>query len=766
MKHLLTKKNIGLLLLFVLIFLVRYNDGIFTYKIVNNAKDGVYLLGPTFHKIAAIIKSGEIPMRIPEMMGGMPYYNSALFSATYPFYFFSTVEYGVGIELLRTMMLITLLHLCILFLNTTLLLRMSGIEWLYSILGASGIIIAANTLHNVAWIITACGYSWLPLFFAGIIYIFRKPESWLGSIVLGLASVGFLAKPAQTAILTLFFGAIIFLAGAIAHRKQWKQLLPKFIVAGLLVGGVAAVALLQIYIDFDEMMRYTTGGRVVGNTPLPDAAYRADYPLSLASEFLVYKKRLLGPGHFYVGPIFAFFAIVGIALTTLKRKHKNWLFFILFSILIYCLISSFGKNLGFFYINQKIPLINKIRQSVRFMFVGNVAVAYFAALGFRELFANWDTEKRNKYILAGGVLFIGLMLLYQMQVMRYKIPFYAYIFPFFIAAIPVFLKNKWFSFALILMLICANGLIMPEAVYSKAEGRGYTEPPNLASMNILQKISEQPDYEDYRFVSYDNKHLTKHQWGQNALYYSIRTFYSGITPVPNQQHLEIMKGGDDFFNLRYLQGAKWFVYPNKRKPHESLELLYKNKFYSLYENKNAIKKYYTVNKLKKANENWEVTRDEIEKLGEQAKSLAFVAQSDIRQLRTHLKGNKAMKKGQNKLEKIHYSVNEIVLQVKAKDNQILLINEYFDDNWQVKIDGQATEMYKANINQIAIPIESGNHKVELKYRPKFYLFLYYIQKIAFAVIFASFLFFTIKYLRKRVVRDELQVASSESTNNE
>ena len=747
MQHLFTKKNIGLVLLFVLIFLIRYNDGLFSYKIVNNAKDGVYLLGPTFHKIAATIKLGEIPLRIPEMMCGMPYYNNALFSATYPFYFFGTVEYGVGIELLRTMMLITLLHLCILFLNTTLLLRMSGVEWLYSILGASGVIIAANTLHNVTWIITACGYSWLPLFFAGIIYIFRKPESWLGAIVLGLSAVGFLAKPAQTAILTLFFGAIIFFAGAIWHRKQWKQLLPKLIVAGLLVGGVAAVALLQIYMDFGEMMRYTSGGRVVGNVPLPDAAYRADYPLSLASEFFVYKTRLLGPGHFYVGPIFIFFATAGIVLTTLKGKHKNWLFFILFSILIYCLISSFGKNLGFFYINQKIPLINKIRQSVRFMFVGNISITYFAALGFRELFANWDTEKRNKYILAGGVLFIGLILLYQMQVMRYKVPVYAYLLPFLVATIPVFLKNKWFSLALIIMLISANGLIMPEAVYSKAEGRGFTEPPNLASMNILQKISEQPNYQDYRLVSYDNKFLTKHQWGQNALYYDIKTFYSGITPVPNQQHLEVMKGGDNYPNLRRIQGAKWFVYPNKRKPAEGLDLLYKNKIYSVYENKNAIDKYYTVDKLKKADENWEITRDEIEKLDEKATSFAFVEQSDIRELRRHLKESKNAKKGQTKIEETHYSTNKIALEVKTKANKILLINEYFDDNWNLTIDGQSAEMYKANINQIAIPIEKGNHNIELKYRPTFYLFLYYAQKIAFVVIFVGLLFFTIKYIR-------------------
>jgi len=752
MKHLLTKKSIGLLLLFVLIFLVRYNDGLFSYKIVNNAKDGVYLLGPTFHKIAAIIKSGEIPLRIPEMMAGMPYYNNALFSATYPFYFFGMVEYGVGIELLRTMMLITLLHLCILFLNTTLLLRMSGVEWLYSILGASGVIIAANTLHNASWVITVCGYSWLPLFFAGIIYIFRKPESWLGPIVLGFASVGFLAKPAQTAILTLFFGAIIFFAGAIWHRKQWKQLLPKLIVAGVLVAGVAAAGLLQIYMDFEEMMRYTPAGRIVGNTPLPEKAYRVDYPLSLVSEFLIYKVRRLGPGHFYVGPIFIFFATVGIILTTLKGKYKNWLFLILFAILIYCLISSFGKNLGFFYINQKIPLINKIRQSVRFMFVGNICIAYFAALGFRELFANWDTEKRNKYILALGISFIGFVLLYQMQVMRYKIPVYAYLLPFIAAVIPIFLKSKWFSFALVVMLIGVNGLIMPEAVYSKAEDRGFNKPPNLASMDILQKISEQPNYQDYRLVSYDNKFLTDHKWGQNALYYNIRTFYSGITPVPNQQHQEVMQGGDDYLSLRHIQGAKWFVYPNERKSDDSLKLRYKNELYSLYENEEAIGKYYTVGRLKKADKNWKKTRDNIEKLGEKAKWYAFISQPDMRQLRPHIQKDKKVK-GRDDIEEIHYSANKIVLQVKAKANKVLLINEYFDDNWKVKIDGEPAEMYKANINQIAIPIDKGSHDITLKYRPGFYLFLYYVQKIAFVVIFLGLVFFAVKYVRSHKPSD-------------
>lgn len=302
--------------------------------------------------------------------------------------------------------------------------------------------------------------------------------------------------------------------------------------------------------------------------------------------------------------------------------------------------------------------------------------------------------------------------------------------------------------ALILMLISANGLIMPEAIYSKPEGRGFNEAPNLASMDILQKISEQPNYQDYRLVSFDNKFLTDHKWGQNALYYNIRTFYSGITPVPNQQHKEVMQSGDDYLNLRHIQGAKWFVYPNKRKPDENLKLLYKNEIYSLYEKKQAIHKYYTVDMLKKAEKTWKKTRDKIEKLEEKAVSYAFVNRTDIRQLREHLQDGKKVQKGQGNIEEIYDSTNGITLRTNTKANKILLINEYFDDNWKLKIDGRPAKMYKANINQIAIPISKGNHVISLKYRPIFYLFLYYAQKMTFAAILIGLLFFAVKYIRR------------------
>ena len=106
------RHTIFFFLLGTVLFLIRYWDALFHYKIVGNSNDSVHLIGPVFKKANDLLRSGVEPYWIENLVGGIPFYNNAMFSYTYPFYFLRLIEYGEGIEVLRT---ISLLIVCLLY---------------------------------------------------------------------------------------------------------------------------------------------------------------------------------------------------------------------------------------------------------------------------------------------------------------------------------------------------------------------------------------------------------------------------------------------------------------------------------------------------------------------------------------------------------------------------------------------------------------------------------------------------------------------------
>ncbi|MBQ9245299.1 YfhO family protein [bacterium] len=70
-----------------------------------------------------------------------------------------------------------------------------------------------------------------------------------------------------------------------------------------------------------------------------------------------------------------------------------------------------------------------------------------------------------------------------------------------------------------------------------------------------------------------------------------------------------------------------------------------------------------------------------------------------------------------KLEKItgsHYSIKCKV----NENNKILFTTIPYNKNWRIKIDGQSTEYYSVADALLAIPVEEGEHIVDIQYRPK------------------------------------------------
>jgi len=64
-----------------------------------------------------------------------------------------------------------------------------------------------------------------------------------------------------------------------------------------------------------------------------------------------------------------------------------------------------------------------------------------------------------------------------------------------------------------------------------------------------------------------------------------------------------------------------------------------------------------------------------------------------------------------------YAPKDIVLQANADSASVLLLNDRFDPNWKVFVDGAPAELLRCNFLMRGVYLSPGQHKVEFAFRP-------------------------------------------------
>lgn len=59
--------------------------------------------------------------------------------------------------------------------------------------------------------------------------------------------------------------------------------------------------------------------------------------------------------------------------------------------------------------------------------------------------------------------------------------------------------------------------------------------------------------------------------------------------------------------------------------------------------------------------------------------------------------------------------NTITGSVNCSNDQYLFLSIPFSKGWTAYVDGEKTDVLRANVGFMAIPLESGKHSIELKY---------------------------------------------------
>lgn len=81
-----------------------------------------------------------------------------------------------------------------------------------------------------------------------------------------------------------------------------------------------------------------------------------------------------------------------------------------------------------------------------------------------------------------------------------------------------------------------------------------------------------------------------------------------------------------------------------------------------------------------------------------------------------------------------YSPRHIVLKAEVKTPAVLLLNDRYEGNWQVRVDGQPAPLLRANYLMRAVRLEPGSHTVEFSYGVPMRMF--YVSLAALGVAFA------------------------------
>jgi hypothetical protein len=719
--------------------------------------DNEFMLGPLLASMSESLRSGSWPLRMGTVLGGFPLYNFTQLSVFYPFYFTPLPIYQSPLDTMHSMHWVALLHIFILEINMYVFIRVLGASRFASFVGAAMVAFSANSFIYVKWINIIAPYSWLPLYFAGLIGIIREPGSikYFSMTTAGIVLLT-LASPAQPLIhavfvtlVFLFFYCRDFLkTGGIKDLKQQTITLTCVTVTALLI---AAPVIIPAVLEFKDMIRWVgMPPPVIGNNRMSFKAFTHDQltVMDLTSIFVNFRTAAVGAP--FVGSI----ALTLAAFATVIRI-QSWLVKSLLFLAIYSLISSTGSNLGLAYFNYFIPLLDKIREPSRFLILFILPVSVLAAFGIDEmsaLFRTHENKKRTRQLL----IISGITL--SLTVLSFVIDH---------ELITLTIKNV-ISLALLIVLFLATWLSTRQSIQfvksklatvwgisglilltlqvpwqpSLIESSLYLTRNGFPLEMAISRVSQLDPNHDYRVI-FDGT-IEKKMASMLASYQGVRTFNSTFCPAPFLQFNEIYYHKAKPNNYFRTLGAKYLVCkecpPQAVQGYNNIDTV---AGYDIYESTDVLPHHYIAHQLDgyyKATANFEQQAG----LMNLSNNILFVdSKSKINRFfqNQNITGRPACISKQD-IE----TPNHKRFIIECNSAGVFVLNEFFDKGWRGSIDGVKNNTLKVNGSQIGIGIMPGTHQIDFRYLPTTFIY-------SLPIMFFGFVFF-ILYIKINKTKNE------------
>jgi len=727
------------------LFLRHALDGTTSFSLFS---DNEYFLGPVLATMSHTFSEGEWPLRLGEFLGGMPVYNFAQFSSYYPFYFWALPVYDNPLETMLTMHWVTLMHIVILQFNSYILLRRISVSRFSSVVGATLIAYSANSLGYADWVSVVAPYAWLPLYLAGLIGLLKGDHRGrdffigLGGIVLLT-----LASPAQPLIHAVFLSLVFcvaFFVSNIADKDGRQRVIKSAIWLACMAGAamlLTAPALIPPLVEFEGMIRWVSTGAVLGNQPLPFDAFLYDQMEIRELAGVIFPIKTVSVGDQFVGVI-----TLGLALMALVSRKRNWVVYAFCFVAVYSLVSATGDNMGFAQLNYQLPLINKIREPSRFLVLFQLAVGVLAAVGIdalREKILN----RRTKDMVSMTILMVILLLLMAASYLVIKgqiisnispvIWFTVFIVLLVASCIASLLNhnriNKIIHYAWGCAALMSLGLEVQWAPHSISVSSYMTD--KMFELNeVFGEIEKLDSERNYRVVTGPGVHI---QYASMlSSYHRLRSLSPYINPMPHEQFLEMYYHGQVPINYHQAIGVRYLICKKDcdGSPPRGAKKVVEKFDYSVYQYESALPKFYLTNTINGHYSGLGQYKNKIMEMNLDDLPLLIETQ-EYEGIKSRMAGAVADNCG---LAAKSYKNNLMHFQVDCNASSALVVNEYFDGNWSVEIDGQSARIYEVNGNQLGVVVPANSSDVVFQYRPPIVRTSLYLALFGFVLIFGAF----------------------------
>ena len=688
--------------------------------------DNESFLAPVLSHMSDVIRHGEWPLWMNTVLGGVPLYNFTQLSPFYPFYLIELPIFENSFEAMRSMHLIILGHLLLFQINTYLFLRGLRVSRLAAVAGASLVVFNANTMGYTTWLNIIAPYAWFPLYLLGLIKLLDEPASHRAMLISIFAIVMLvLASPAQPFIHAIFMTAVLYIFHAVRLRRtKERERLCNGTMSLMLVAFVALLlvspVLIPAIIEYKDMVRWVGPfPPVIGNARIPFEAFLTD---QISIDRLPGVLFPMG-GSQAIGSVFVGLLPILLAMMAFPRKNASWFLAPFVFVAIYSLVSSTGSNLGLAYLNYHLPLINKIREPSRFLFLFHFSIGILAAIGLdriAQLIRDGNSISREAYCIRRMYGALTIFFLAAAILWTHITDHTAVLADFLVAAAMIAIttlaftkgwghKSKIILGAWVAAVIVTQILLVPWKAPLVANSDYLTQ--NKIELDAaIRRISELDPKHEYRIIFGGN--INKQTAAMFASYQGVRTLNSYFNPAPRRQFDELYYHGPRKDNYARGLGAKYLICmdcaPNELEGYVHAEDVGK---YSIFEAKDALPHTYIASSVAG------VFHD----LGDYANKLSMLTLSSLPlfiEQGVKIDIDNTQNVSSICLKKVlREEFNRVELVTECNKNIVFVLNEYFSPNWQVRVDGKLQKSLRVNGNQVGVPVAAGSHVIDFRYSP-------------------------------------------------
>jgi len=735
----------GALVLFVAAFRQFFDPS----RCIATFPDATYMVVPLFHHASRCFAAGEYPYWIEMVMGGLPLYDSPMFSVEYPLYLLRLPLFTDPVRAMWAVHAVSVLHLGILAATSYVMMRCLRLAWLPAAFGAAVLTTCPNSFDYAEWVNMSAPYSWFPLVVAGMV-LALDPSRGMAGVLIGGTALGLLclAMPAQALIHACFVGAVLFAFAAQRRRRAGDRAAIRGMVRrfaalgalGLLLGSPAlipATLAMKGTIRFNGEFPAIIGGDSV---PLAHSLHGQLTPAELAGTLLPVQVTKLN-GHSFIGLGAGLFACLGLTQIGRHRQAAAMAF-----LAAYGLLSATGTHLGFAYLNHVLPLMNKFRQPPRHLFLFVLAASALAAIGLQRVLA--APRLRERRILTFTLVFAVLAALSLCAPLPWLDPRAAAVIAggaLLGAGLVVVGRHRRARLAAVAgaVTIVAANFAYPTRVPTLEDGDTFGA-ANMAMHGVLKEVAALPQASAYRvlFLAGDDTQFLS----MDGIYYGIRTVQAYMNPLPYRQFDEVFQR----FNLRHyypMLGARYVLCDrcDERMLADYRPLRSLGKF-TLLTTEAAQPLYAVRGRVSGTYRDAEAFYALVDGGADVQTGLLVADTVDGRRVTGWLPDGAVPSAS---VQEVSRTVNRMRVRVTSDRPAVLVVNQYRRSPWEAKVNGAPVPTHEVNLNQIGVLVGAGTSEVELEYRPTLYRILLGVERATSALLLLGAFLWTARQARRK-----------------